>query len=98
MILWQLKDEFDADKKAEIKAGIKYTWNHKIIWQTILLASGVTFFLAAYNLFLPYLNHLYQGQISNAYGKALIGESSGSILFSFLDNKKIYICSGIRQW
>ena len=71
----------------EIKAGIKYTWNHKIIWQTILLASGVNFFLAAYNLLLPYLNHLYQGQISNAYGKALIGESIGSILFSFLDNK-----------
>ena len=23
VILWQLKDEFDADKKAEIKAGIK---------------------------------------------------------------------------
>ena len=75
----------------DLKIGFKYVYNHKSIFIIIVLSALVNFFLAAYNLLLPYSNQMF-GEISTGlYGTFLtaeaIGGFIGAILSSFVNKK-----------
>lgn len=91
----------------DLKIGFKYVYNHKPIFIIIIILSAlVNFFLAAYNLLLPYSNQMF-GEISDGlYGTFLtaeaIGGFIGAILSGFvnksLSSKRLMLllaCSGI---
>ncbi len=90
----------------DLKIGFKYVYNHKPIFIIIILSALVNFFLAAYNLLLPYSNQMF-GEISDGlYGTFLtaeaIGGFIGAILSGFvnksLSSKRLMLllaCSGI---
>ncbi|MFD0844922.1 MFS transporter [Streptococcus saliviloxodontae] len=90
----------------DLKIGFKYVYNHKPIFIIIILSALVNFFLAAYNLLLPYSNQMF-GEISEElYGTFLtaeaIGGFIGAILSGFvnksLSSKRLMLllaCSGI---
>ena len=89
----------------DLKMGFKYVYSHKTIF-IIILSALVNFFLAAYNLLLPYSNQMF-GEISDGlYGTFLtaeaIGGFIGAILSGFvnksLSSKRLMLllaCSGI---
>lgn len=72
----------------DIKKGIEYIYENKTVFYLLILSSLVNFMLSAYNLMLPYTNVILKNELSNFYGKAIIAESIGSIIFSFLISKK----------
>lgn len=90
----------------DLKIGFKYVYSHKPILIIIILSALVNFFLAAYNLLLPYSNQMF-GEISDRlYGTFLtaeaIGGFIGAILSGFvnksLSSKRLMLllaCSGI---
>ena len=90
----------------DLKMGFKYVYSHKPIFIIIILSALVNFFLAAYNLLLPYSNQMF-GEISDGlYGTFLtaeaIGGFIGAILSGFvnksLSSKRLMLllaCSGI---
>ncbi len=91
----------------DLKMGFKYVYSHKTIFIIIIILSAlVNFFLAAYNLLLPYSNQMF-GEISDGlYGTFLtaeaIGGFIGAILSGFvnksLSSKRLMLllaCSGI---
>ncbi|HFI0828096.1 TPA: MFS transporter, partial [Streptococcus suis] len=90
----------------DLKMGFKYVYSHKTIFIIIILSALVNFFLAAYNLLLPYSNQMF-GEISDGlYGTFLtaeaIGGFIGAILSGFvnksLSSKRLMLllaCSGI---
>ncbi|MDG3141251.1 MFS transporter [Streptococcus suis] len=90
----------------DLKIGFKYVYSHKPILIIIILSALVNFFLAAYNLLLPYSNQMF-GEISDRlYGTFLtaeaIGGFVGAILSGFvnksLSSKRLMLllaCSGI---
>ncbi|KXT76912.1 MFS transporter [Streptococcus sp. DD12] len=90
----------------DLKIGFKYVYSHKPIFMIIALSALVNFFLAAYNLLLPYSNQMF-GEISaGLYGTFLtaeaIGGFIGAILSAFvnrsLSSKRLMLllaCSGI---
>ena len=90
----------------DLKIGFKYIYSHKKIFMIIILSAFVNFFLAAYNLLLPYSNQMF-GEISDGlYGVFLtaeaIGEFIGAILSGVinktLSSKRLMVflsCSGL---
>ena len=62
---------------SDLKIGFKYVYSHKPILIIIILSSLVNFFLAAYNLLLPYSNQMF-GEISDRLCRRLIRSISGS--------------------
>lgn len=66
----------------EILEGFQYLFKERQILFLIVLASLVNFFLAGYNLLLPYTDVLYSEVVSHFYGKALALEAVGGIISS----------------
>lgn len=90
----------------DLKVGFKYVYSHKQILIIIALSALVNFFLAAYNLLLPYSNQMFGGISSGLYGTFLTAESIGgfvgAVLSGFvnksLSSKRLMLflaCSGI---
>lgn len=68
----------------ELKIGFKYVYSHKSIFIIIVLSALVNFFLAAYNLLLPYSNEMF-GEISTGlYGTFLTSEAIGGFIGAML--------------
>ncbi|HFI0787417.1 TPA: MFS transporter [Streptococcus suis] len=68
----------------DIKIGFKYVYSHKPIFIIIVLSALVNFFLAAYNLLLPYSNQMF-GEISvGLYGTFLTAEAIGGFIGAML--------------
>ena len=68
----------------DLKMGFKYVYSHKTIFIVIILSALVNFFLAAYNLLLPYSNQMF-GEISaGLYGTFLTAEAIGGFIGAIL--------------
>ncbi|MBF0778640.1 MFS transporter [Streptococcus cuniculi] len=68
----------------DLKIGFKYVYSHKPIFMIIVLSALVNFFLAAYNLLLPYSNQMF-GEISDGlYGTFLTAEAIGGFIGAIL--------------
>lgn len=68
----------------DLKIGFKYVYSHKPIFIIIVLSALVNFFLAAYNLLLPYSNQMF-GEISvGLYGTFLTAEAIGGFIGAML--------------
>lgn len=68
----------------DLKIGFKYVYSHKSIFIIIVLSALVNFFLAAYNLLLPYSNQMF-GEISTGlYGTFLTAEAIGGFIGAIL--------------
>ncbi|MDS5427747.1 MFS transporter [Streptococcus pneumoniae] len=69
---------------SNLKIGFKYVYSHKPIFIIIVLSALVNFFLAAYNLLLPYSNQMF-GEISDwLYGVFLTAEAIGGFIGAIL--------------
>lgn len=67
--------------------GFKYLVSDKRIFGLIIISSLVNFFLAGYNLLVPYTNVMYDGSLSNFYSKVLVTEAIGGIAGSLMNSK-----------
>ncbi len=74
---------------ADIAEGFGYLLKEKRILFLVLLSSLVNFFLAGYNLMLPYTDSIFRGGINGFYSKALAMEAAGGILSSAVFAKRI---------
>ncbi|MGS3835694.1 MFS transporter [Staphylococcus pseudintermedius] len=90
----------------DLKIGFRYVYNHKPILMIITLSAFVNFFLAAYNLLLPYSNQMFLEISSGLYGTFLTAEAIGGFVGAILSgfvNKSLSIkclmlflaCSGL---
>lgn len=66
----------------DIAEGFRYLLQEKQILFLIILSSFVNFFLAGYNLLLPYTDVIYADIASSFYSKALAMEAIGGIISS----------------
>lgn len=85
-------DDSKKEKKnvfSEIAEGFKYLFKEKQILFLILLSSFVNFFLAGYNLLLPYTDVIFNEYVSSFYSKALAFEAVGGIIGSALCTKVV---------
>ena len=69
---------------ADIAEGFGYLVREKKILFLVILSSLVNFFLAGYNLLLPYTDVIFRGTVSGFYSKALAMEAAGGIISSLL--------------
>ncbi len=68
----------------DLKIGFKYVYSHKPIFIIIVLSALVNFFLAGYNLLLPYSSQMF-GEISaGLYGTFLTAEAIGGFIGAML--------------
>ena len=74
---------------ADIAEGVKYLCKEKQILFLVILSSLVNFFLAGYNLLLPYTDVIFDELGNNFYSRALAMEAVGGIISSALCAKKI---------
>lgn len=90
----------------DLKTGFKYVYIHKSIFIIIVLSALVNFFLAAYNLLLPYSNQMFGEISSRLYGTFLTAEAIGGFVGAilsgfvnkFLSSKRLILflaCSGM---
>ena len=85
-------DEVKKDRRnvlADIAEGFGYLFREKEILFLVILASLVNFFLAGYNLLLPYTNEMFGGMMDGFYSKALVMEAVGGIISSAVCAKRI---------
>lgn len=68
----------------DLKIGFTYVYSHKQILTIIALSALVNFFLAAYNLLLPYSNQMFGSISSGLYGTFLTAESIGGFIGAIL--------------
>lgn len=71
----------------EIGIGFQYLFHEKEILFLVILAAIVNFFLAGYDLLLPYTDIMYEGLFNHFYSKALICEAIGGIIGSMICSK-----------
>ncbi|MDO4698551.1 MAG: MFS transporter [Pasteurellaceae bacterium] len=75
----------------DLKMGFEYIFSHKNIFMIIALSALVNFFLAAYNLLLPYSNQMFPELQEGLYGIFLtaeaIGGFIGAVLSGFLNKQ-----------
>ncbi|MDK8316513.1 MAG: MFS transporter [Staphylococcus simulans] len=64
----------------DLTSGFKYLLNHKEIFLIVILSALVNFFLAAYNLLLPYSNQMFPEFAIDIYGSFLTAEAIGGII------------------
>lgn len=84
------KREDGKEKKniiKDIKEGLKYLYNEKPVFALLVLSALVNFFLAGYNLLLPYTDIMYEGVFEGFYAKAMAAEAIGAILGSLINSK-----------
>ncbi len=70
-----------------IKEGIVYLYSEKMILYLLIISAFVNFFLAGYNLLLPYTDLIYNGMFSGFYSKAMMAEAVGGIIGSIANAK-----------
>lgn len=68
----------------DLKIGFKYVYSHKPIFIIIVLSALINFFLAAYNLLLPYSNQMFGNISSGLYGTFLTAEAIGGFIGAIL--------------
>ena len=68
----------------DLKIGFTYVYSHKQILIIITLSALVNFFLAAYNLLLPYSNQMFGSFSSGLYGTFLTAEAIGGFMGAIL--------------
>lgn len=81
------KEEAAKGKKnilGDIKEGFKYLWQEKTIFYLLVISAFVNFFLAGYNLLIPYTDVIYQGKFQGFYSKVMVEEAIGGIVGSFV--------------
>lgn len=71
----------------DLSAGFKYLLGQKMIFTLIVLSALVNFFLAAYNLLLPYGNQMFPKISGGVYGGFLAAEAVGGLIGAFLSGK-----------
>ena len=71
----------------DLGSGFVYLFKKKSIFWLIVLSALVNFFLAAYNLVLPYGNHMFPLISGNIYGSFLAAEAVGGVIGAFLSGK-----------
>lgn len=71
----------------DILTGLQYLWREKIIFYLVALSALVNFFLAGYNLLIPYTDVMYKGTFTGFYSKVMVMEAMGGIVGSFLNSK-----------
>ncbi len=74
--------------------GFQYMFRQKKIFILIVLSALVNFFLAAYNLLLPFGNQMFPRVTGGVYGTFLAAEAIGGLIGAFLSgkiNKKLSI-------
>lgn len=84
------KEEAAKGKKnilGDIKEGFKYLWKEKTIFYLLVISAFVNFFLAGYNLLIPYTDVIYQGKFQGFYSKVMVAEAIGGIVGSFINSK-----------
>lgn len=67
--------------------GFKYLYSDKKILCLIILSAMVNFFLAGYNLIIPYTDVILSDTFQNFYSKALVFQAAGGVLGSFLNSR-----------
>lgn len=72
---------------SDIMDGFKYLLREKEILFLVILAALVNFFLAGYNLLLPYTDVMFENEFHNFYSKALVMEAIGGVIGSALCSK-----------
>lgn len=82
-----LEKKMEAPILKQIKEGLIYIFNHKLIMHLLIISAMVNFFLSGYNLSMPYLNNYFAKVMNNFFGAAVVAESVGSILFSTISTK-----------
>lgn len=78
----------------DLASGFHYLFQQKSIFKLIILSAFVNFFLAAYNLLLPYGNQMFPHVSGNVYGPFLAAEAVGGVIGAFVSgriNKKLSI-------
>lgn len=68
----------------DLKIGFEYIYSHRPLFTIIVLSAIVNFFLAAYNLLLPYSNQMFGEISSGLYGTFLTAEAIGGFIGSIL--------------
>lgn len=71
----------------DLKSGITYIVRQKDIFSVIILASIINFFLAGYNLLLPFSNTVYRQLRDNSYSLIVSTEAIGGILGAVICSK-----------
>lgn len=91
----KFKDKFELNKIfRDIFEGMRYLVNNKRILSIVILSAWVNFFLAAYNLLLPYSNKAFHASSINLYAMFLVSEALGGLIGAILSgflNKKLSI-------
>ncbi|MFS1664585.1 MFS transporter [Streptococcus sp. zg-JUN1979] len=68
----------------DLKVGFDYVYRNKPVFLIILLSALVNFFLAAYNLLLPYSSQMFTGLSDGLYGTFLTAEAVGGFVGAML--------------
>lgn len=84
----QMKEAVKKNVFLDIRDGFLYLWKEKQILFLVILASLVNFFLAGYNLLLPYLDMMYEAG-SGYYSKALAMQAIGGIISSAILARRV---------
>ncbi|MGX7350288.1 MFS transporter [Dolosicoccus paucivorans] len=71
----------------DMASGFQYIFDNKQILFLIVLSSLVNFFLAGYNLLLPYSHHMFIHLSNGLYGLFLTAEAIGGLLGAVLSNR-----------
>lgn len=71
----------------DLISGFNYLFGQRTIFILIILSAFVNFFLAAYNLLLPYGNQMFPRVNGNVYGTFLTAEAIGGLVGAFLSGK-----------
>lgn len=80
----------------DLKMGFKYMYSHRQIFIIIVLSALINFFLAAYNLLLPYSNRMFVNLPEGLYGTFLTAEAIGGFLGAILSGFVNKTLSNIR--
>lgn len=71
----------------DLRSGFGYLFRQRQIFILIVLSALVNFFLAGYNLLLPYGNQMFPRVTGGVYGTFLAAEAIGGLLGAFLSGK-----------
>lgn len=71
----------------DLESGFTYLFHQKKIFILIILSAMVNFFLAGYNLLLPYGNQMFPKVGGGIYGAFLTAEAIGGLLGAFISGR-----------
>lgn len=89
-IIDNMKDEKNNSVKIiieDLRLGFIYVYQNQKIFQLLIFASLVNFFVSGYSLLLPYGNQMYPKIIENVYGAFLASEAAGGLIGAVVSGK-----------